>query len=154
MLALSFILSWVVASTSAEGPDAANVLGSALQVCSTEPMTGFFRNGRCTTGPSDRGVHVVCAEVTDAFLEFSRGRGNDLVSPAPEHRFPGLKAGDRWCLCAARWKEAMEAGAAPSIVPSATHEAALRIISPEDLENHALPSEPPTAPTDEAAPAR
>ncbi|MFK7986647.1 MAG: DUF2237 family protein [Sandaracinaceae bacterium] len=104
---------------------ALNVLGEPLAVCSTAPRTGYFRSGRCETGPMDRGVHVVCAEVTDAFLEYSRGRGNDLIRARPSYGFPGLSAGDRWCLCADRWREADEAGVAPPVVLDATHAAAL-----------------------------
>ncbi len=105
-----------------------NVLGTPLQVCSTDPMTGWTREGVCTTGPRDTGVHVVCAEMTNAFLEFTKERGNDLSTPSPQFGFPGLEAGDRWCLCAARWDEAKDAGVAPPAVLDATHEAALRIV--------------------------
>lgn len=97
-------------------------------------MTGFYRTGSCDTGPEDRGVHVVCAQMTPAFLNFSRDRGNDLITPIPEYNFPGLKAGDRWCLCATRWQEAYEAGVAPPVVLEATHEAALNYVSLEDLQ--------------------
>ncbi|MEM6295125.1 MAG: DUF2237 domain-containing protein [Myxococcota bacterium] len=107
--------------------------GGALATCSTDPMTGWTRDGTCNTGPEDRGVHVVCAEMTDAFLSFTKARGNDLSTPHPEYRFPGLVPGDRWCLCAARWKEAHEAGVAPPAVLDATHAAALRIVEPERL---------------------
>lgn len=116
---------------------ALNVRGEPLEVCSTEPRTGYFRSGRCETGPLDRGVHVVCAEVTDAFLEYSRDRGNDLIRPRPSYGFPGLTAGDRWCLCADRWREADEAGVAPPVVLEATHAAALRRVSEERLVRHA-----------------
>jgi uncharacterized protein (DUF2237 family) len=115
-----------------------NVLGEDLDVCGCSPKTGYFRTGSCETGPQDRGSHVVCAEVTEAFLEFTRSKGNDLRSPAPEFNFPGLKPGDRWCLCAHRWKEALDAGVAPPIVLAATHQAALRHVSLEDLKSHAL----------------
>jgi len=101
-------------------------------------MTGFFRNGCCHTGPEDVGRHVVCARVTHAFLEFSRARGNDLSTPMPNFGFPGLKPGDQWCLCAARWQEALEGGAAPQVVLAATHEAALEIVSLQDLKKHAV----------------
>ncbi len=110
-----------------------NVRGGALAVCSTDPMTGWTRDGTCNTGPEDRGVHVVCAEMTEDFLSFTKARGNDLSTPHPEYRFPGLVPGDRWCLCAARWKEAHEAGKAPPPVLDATHAAALRIVEPERL---------------------
>lgn len=120
-----------------------NVLGGALQSCSTDPMTGFFRDGCCRTGPDDLGSHTVCTRVTDAFLEFSRERGNDLTTPLPEYGFPGLKPGDRWCLCAARWREALEAGCAPAVVLEATHERALEVCRLEDLRAHAVAGERP-----------
>ena len=107
------------------GGGARNVLGEPLETCSTQPMTGFFRDGCCNTSAEDRGSHTVCASVTDEFLAFSRARGNDLSTPMPQHGFPGLKAGDRWCLCAARWQEAFAAGKAPRVNLRATHEAAL-----------------------------
>lgn len=115
-----------------------NVLGGELQVCCTEPMTGFYRNGYCETGANDRGVHVVCAEVTEAFLAFTASRGNDLSTPAPAFGFPGLKPGDKWCLCVARWKEALEANVAPPVVLSATHEAALQQVTLDELKQYAL----------------
>jgi len=96
-------------------------------------MTGFYRDGCCNTGPQDRGLHVVCAVVTEEFLAFSKGRGNDLSTPRPEYRFPGLEGGDQWCLCALRWKEAFEAGVAPGVRLEATHEKALEVIEFEDL---------------------
>ncbi len=111
-----------------------NVLGEPLEDCSHDPLTGFFRNGCCATGPQDRGLHVVCAEVTDDFLRFSAARGNDLVTPRPEFGFPGLRAGDRWCLCAARWQEAFDAGCAPKVRLRATHQDALQIIALDDLK--------------------
>lgn len=117
--------------------DMLNVLGTELQECSTDPMTGFFRNGCCATGPQDRGSHTVCVRVTQEFLEFSKSRGNDLMTPVPQFEFPGLKAGDQWCLCAARWKEAFEAGVAPRVMLLATHEAALKIIPLDDLKQMA-----------------
>jgi uncharacterized protein (DUF2237 family) len=115
-----------------------NVFGERLEVCCTSPMTGFYRNGACETGPNDVGTHVVCAEVTQEFLDFTRARGNDLSTPAPSHGFLGLKPGDRWCLCASRWKEAFDAGLAPPVFLSATHEATLQHISLQDLKKHAL----------------
>lgn len=101
-------------------------------------MTGFYRDGFCRTGPGDTGLHTVCAEMTAEFLEFSRKRGNDLVTPAPEWDFPGLKPGDRWCLCVTRWKEAHDAGVAPPVSLRATHESALEWVDLEDLRDHAL----------------
>lgn len=115
---------------------ARNVLGERLRTCGTQPKTGFFRTGSCETGPGDTGSHTVCAEVTDAFLVYTRAMGNDLSSPSPRFGFAGLKPGDRWCLCAHRWKEAMEAGIAPPVVLEATHEAALRQVTLEDLKRH------------------
>jgi hypothetical protein len=101
-------------------------------------MTGFYRNGACETGPEDFGSHTVCAVMTTEFLEFSRSRGNDLSTPAPENDFPGLRPGDRWCLCAPRWQEAFETGSAPRLVLGATHEGALRFAALEDLKRHAI----------------
>ena len=115
-----------------------NVLGGTLLPCSTDPMTGFFRDGCCRTGPDDAGSHTVCARVTAAFLAFSRSRGNDLSTPHPEYGFPGLKPGDRWCLCAPRWQEAFEAGMAPKVVLEATHSRALEYCRLEDLRAHAV----------------
>jgi uncharacterized protein len=117
---------------------ARNVLGGELEPCGTDPLTGFYRDGCCETGPDDAGVHVVCAEVTDAFLAFSRSRGNDLVTPQPAFGFAGLRDGDRWCLCASRWAEALEAGVAPPVRLEATHARALEWIDLADLEAHAL----------------
>ena len=115
-----------------------NVLGGTLQPCSTRPLTGFYRDGCCNTGYEDTGIHVICAQMTDEFLAFSKQAGNDLSTPMPEFGFPGLKAGDRWCLCAGRWKEAFDAGAAPRVVLAATHEEALAIVPLEALKRHAL----------------
>jgi uncharacterized protein len=114
-----------------------NVLGTALEPCCFEPLTGFYRDGHCHTGADDRGVHVVCAVMSDEFLAFTKSQGNDLSSPKPMFGFPGLKAGDRWCLCADRWQEALAAGVAPPILLNATHEAALRTIDLDVLEQHA-----------------
>src|SRR5512134_539062 len=108
--------------------DDRNVLGGPLAPCSMEPRTGFFRDGCCNTGPDDVGLHVVCARVTRAFLEFARRQGNDLITPVPEYRFPGLKPGDRWCVCAATWRQAYEAGIAPPVVLAATHEETLAVV--------------------------
>lgn len=115
-----------------------NVLGEPLLPCSDNPVTGFFRDGCCNTSKEDIGMHVVCVRVTRKFLEFSRFRGNDLSTPVPEFGFPGLKPGDQWCLCAARWQEALEAGVAPRVVLQATHAAALKVVRLEDLKKHAL----------------
>ncbi|NWF79101.1 MAG: DUF2237 domain-containing protein [Chloroflexi bacterium] len=127
-------------TTNGRHPDSAarNVLGGPLATCSVQPLTGFYRTGCCDTGPDDVGVHVVCARVTAEFLAFSRSRGNDLSTPRPEYGFPGLQPGDRWCLCAARWQEALEAGVAPPVVLAATHEAALAVVQRADLLRHAL----------------
>lgn len=120
---------------------AKNILGTDLQPCSTDPMTGFYRTGCCDTGESDSGVHVVCAVMTQEFLEFSRRRGNDLITPRREYRFPGLSAGDRWCLCASRWEEARREGFAPPVVLEATHIAALEFCNEDDLRRHAVSME-------------
>jgi uncharacterized protein (DUF2237 family) len=111
-----------------------NVLGTPLQTCCTDPMTGFYRDGRCETGLEDHGTHVICAEMTEAFLTFTRSKGNDLSTPRPEYRFPGLKPGDKWCLCALRWREAFAENAAPPVVLERTHEKALEFVSLEDLK--------------------
>ena len=118
--------------------DDTNVLGGRLEPCSVEPRTGFFRDGCCNTGPDDLGLHVVCASVTAKFLAFSAESGNDLSTPQPEVGFPGLKPGDRWCLCAGRWREALDAGVAPPVVLSATHEEALAVVALDDLKRHAI----------------
>ncbi len=115
-----------------------NVLGGTLLICSADPMTGFFRNGCCDTAPEDVGSHTVCAVMTDEFLAFSKQAGNDLSTPHPEFGFPGLKAGDHWCLCAPRWQEALEAGAAPKVVLKATAEGALRHCALVDLTRYAV----------------
>jgi uncharacterized protein (DUF2237 family) len=115
-----------------------NVLGGLLQPCSERSLTGYYRDGCCNTGDDDLGVHVACVQVTAEFLEFSKSRGNDLTTPRPEFGFPGLKPGDRWCLCAARWMEALAAGVAPRIVLSATHEAMLEYASLSMLKRYAL----------------
>jgi hypothetical protein len=117
---------------------ARNVLGTALLPCSVAPLTGFFRDGCCNTGPMDHGLHAVCAEMTAEFLAFSRQRGNDLSTPRPEYGFAGLSPGDRWCLCAARWEEARQAGVPPPVLLEATHEAALAVVRLEDLRAHAI----------------
>jgi len=117
---------------------ALNVFGEPLTPCGLDPVTGFFRDGCCNTGYEDAGIHVVCARMTREFLEFSKKRGNDLSTPAPESGFPGLKPGDRWCLCVGRWKEALDAGAAPPVILAATHEEALAVVALEDLKRHAI----------------
>ncbi len=120
------------------GNPSRNVLGGKLESCSIKPMTGFFRNGCCDTAPSDVGSHTVCVVATAEFLAFSKARGNDLSTPVPEFEFPGLKPGDRWCLCAPRWQEALEAGQAPRVVLRATHEGALRYCALADLKRYAI----------------
>lgn len=114
-----------------------NVLGGPLKDCCRSPVTGFFRNGRCDTCAGDLGLHVVCVEVTRQFLEFSVQAGNDLSSPNEAYEFPGLVPGDRWCLCASRWKQAYDAGVAPPVILGATHEAALLVVPLEALQEHA-----------------
>ncbi len=120
--------------------DAKNVIDGNLEVCCTSPMTGFYRDGLCRTGGQDFGSHVVCAQVTSEFLEFTKSRGNDLSTAVPDFNFPGLKPGDRWCLCASRWQEALEAGVAPPVILSATHARALEVVSLDELKKHALTS--------------
>jgi hypothetical protein len=115
-----------------------NVFGEPLQTCSAAPLTGFFRNGCCDTSDQDVGSHTVCVVMTDGFLRFSKERGNDLSTPMPEFGFSGLKAGDRWCLCAPRWQEAFEAGQAPRVVLRATHQGALDYCALADLKRHAI----------------
>jgi uncharacterized protein (DUF2237 family) len=117
---------------------ALNVLGGPLTACSFSPLTGYFRDGCCNTDENDRGTHVVCAKVTAEFLNYSLARGNDLITPRPESRFAGLKPGDRWCLCALRWKEALSAGVAPPVWLEATHAKALELVTLEELRLHAL----------------
>jgi uncharacterized protein (DUF2237 family) len=117
---------------------ALNVLGTALAPCSLDPVTGFYRDGCCQTGYEDVGIQVICAQMTKDFLEFSRRHGNDLSTPAPERGFPGLKPGDRWCVGAGRWREALEAGIAPPVILAATHEEALAVVSLDELKRHAL----------------
>jgi uncharacterized protein len=115
-----------------------NVLGTELQICCTSPMTGFFRTGMCVTGPQDRGTHVVCAQVTAEFLTFTKSQGNDLSMPVPGSSFPGLNPGDKWCLCASRWKQALDAGVAPPVDLMATHENAIEFVSLADLQQHEI----------------
>ena len=113
-----------------------NILGTELQSCCADPVTGFFRDGFCRTNKMDHGTHVICAVVTDEFLEFTKSKGNDLSTPRPEYQFPGLKAGDGWCLCAMRWKEAHDAGVAPPLKPESTHEKTLELIDKRSLEKY------------------
>ena len=115
-----------------------NILGTELIPCSTDPMTGYFRDGCCETGPTDRGRHIVCAVMTDEFLAFSKAQGNDLSTPRPEYRFSGLKAGDRWCLCLERWKDAHRAGMAPKVVLESTPEIALERVKFEVFEGYGV----------------
>lgn len=115
-----------------------NILGTELLPCSKDPMTGFYRDGCCETGPQDRGRHIVCAVMTEKFLNYSKAQGNDLTTPRPEYQFAGLKAGDQWCLCLERWREALNADCAPQIIMDATHEIALERISLETFEKFAV----------------
>ncbi len=117
---------------------AKNVLGTELQPCCFKPLTGFYRDGFCNTGGTDYGVHTVCVVMTEEFLRFSVAAGNDLVTPMPEHGFPGLKPGDRWCLCAQRWTEALQAGAAPQVVLESTHMSTVEFASLVDLKSHSF----------------
>lgn len=118
-------------------PKATNVLGGQLQTCSTDPMTGWFRNGCCDTGPGDRGLHLVCCHVTAEFLAHQKSIGNDLTTPMPMYDFPGLKPGNRWCVCVTRWAESLEAGMACPVVLEATHISTLEFVSLDDLKAHA-----------------
>jgi uncharacterized protein (DUF2237 family) len=119
-------------------PKALNVLGGPLECCCTDPMTGFYRDGSCHSGDDDAGMHTVCVCVSESCLEFSRARGNDLSTPVPAYAFPGLSPGDRWCLCAGRWKEAFDAGVAPQVILESTHAKTLRVVRLEDLMAHAV----------------
>ena len=118
-------------------PSARNVLGTPLEPCSFDPLTGFYRNGCCDTGREDVGLHLVCIRATAEFLRFSRRVGNDLSTPVPAYDFPGLQPGDRWCLCVERWKEALQAGQAPKVILAATHISTLEFVSLEELQAHA-----------------
>lgn len=124
-----------------------NVLGLPLAACSADPMTGFYRDGRCLVGDEDGGVHGVCAELDDAFLAYTAAQGNELRRPIPAFDFPGLKAGDRWCVCAWRWLEAFEAGVAPPVVLASTHHEVLRVVKLRDLIEHAV--DPPASGLDD-----
>jgi uncharacterized protein len=119
-------------------PAAKNVLGGTLESCCTDPVTGFYRDGRCRTGPQDTGSHTVCARVTAEFLAFSKKNGNDLSTQQPEYDFPGLKPGDKWCVCVRRWEEAFLAGVAPPVILAATHERALDVVELNELKAFAL----------------
>ena len=123
-----------------------NVLGGPLGICSENPVTGYYRTGCCETGPGDFGLHTVCAIMTDEFLNFSRNAGNDLMTPRPEFGFAGLKAGDQWCLCAGRWKEAFEAGKAPQVVLASTNIITLQVVSLDDLKSKAIDAPPKDTP--------
>jgi uncharacterized protein len=116
--------------------EATNVVGGKLETCCTSPMTGYYRDGKCNTGGGDFGAHTVCAQLTEEFLQFTKSNGNDLSTPVPEFNFPGLKPGDCWCLCASRWKEAMDAGVAPPVVLAATHALTLEYVSLDELKQH------------------
>lgn len=118
--------------------EARNVLGEQLEICCTNPMTGFYRDGKCSTGAGDVGAHIVCAQMTAEFLEFTRSRRNDLSTPVPAFNFPGLKPGDRWCLCASRWKEALDAGVAPPVVLASTHASAVEYVSLSELKQYGI----------------
>jgi uncharacterized protein len=115
-----------------------NVLGGKLELCCADPMTGFYRDGFCYTGGQDFGAHVICAQVTAEFLDFTKALGNDLSTPVPAFGFPGLKPGDRWCLCALRWQEALDAGVAPPVILEATHARALEVVSLDELKQYAV----------------
>ncbi|AFZ47958.1 Protein of unknown function DUF2237 [Cyanobacterium stanieri PCC 7202] len=115
-----------------------NVLGKPLETCCQSPMTGFYRNGCCDTGAEDFGLHTVCAQVSAEFLEYSKNKGNDLITPMPMYNFPGLKPGDKWCLCVSRWQEALEAGVAPPIILASTHEKTLQFVPLEVLQEHSI----------------
>ncbi|RAP32525.1 DUF2237 domain-containing protein [Candidatus Marinamargulisbacteria bacterium SCGC AG-410-N11] len=118
--------------------DSVNVYNKPLRACCMSPMTGFYRNGCCDTSTQDHGMHTVCVIVSTQFLEFSKAKGNDLITPIPEYQFPGLKEGDKWCLCALRWREAYDAGVAPKVIISATHKQTLEVIELELLEQFAI----------------
>lgn len=122
-----------------------NVLGTELESCSTSPLTGFYRNGCCDTGAEDAGIHTICTQVTAEFLAFSKAQGNDLSTPMPQYGFEGLKPGDRWCVCATRWRDAFEAGVAPPVVLGATHVATLEWVDEAALRAHAVTPRPDDA---------
>ena len=129
-----------MSSTNGNGhhPKPKNVLGGELQSCCTDPMTGFYRDGYCKTGPDDTGRHTICIVATEEFLAYSKSVGNDLSTPMPQYAFPGLKEGDKWCLVAMRWQQALEADMAPNVVLAATHESALQFAKLSDLKKYAI----------------
>ena len=131
-------MSYTNGNGNGHRPKPKNVLGGELKSCCTDPMTGFYRDGYCRTGADDTGRHTVCILATDEFLAFSKAAGNDLSTPMPQYAFPGLQEGDKWCLCMLRWREALNAGMAPQVYLEATHEAALTVVSLEDLRAHAV----------------
>lgn len=131
-------MSYTNGNGNGHHPKPKNVLGSELKSCCTDPMTGFYRDGLCRTGADDTGRHTVCILATDEFLSFSKSAGNDLSTPMPQYAFPGLQEGDKWCLCMLRWREALQADMAPQVYLEATHEAALTVVSLEDLKRHAV----------------
>jgi uncharacterized protein (DUF2237 family) len=130
-----------ITNGNGHNPKPKNVLGGELEVCCKDPMTGFYRDGYCRTGIEDGGRHTVCIVATDEFLAYSKRAGNDLSTPRPEFAFPGLKAGDKWCLVAVRWRQALEDGMAPRVVLEATHEATLQVVELDDLKKYAVDSE-------------
>ncbi|MEO7660256.1 MAG: DUF2237 domain-containing protein [Pyrinomonadaceae bacterium] len=134
-------MSYTNGNGNGHKPTPKNVLGGELKSCCTDPMTGFYRDGYCRTGVDDTGRHTVCILATDDFLAFSKSAGNDLSTPMPQYSFPGLKHGDKWCLCMLRWREALNAGKAPQVFLDATHEAALTVVSLDDLKRHAVDSD-------------
>lgn len=142
---LGLLLAFVTAAAMATAQ--LNVLGEPLQPCSVDPLTGYFRDGSCRTDDMDTGTHVICARVTEPFLAYSKSKGNDLITPRPDYRFPGLEPGDRWCLCALRWKEALRAGVAPPVVLDATHERALEYVELDELRSYAVPAGDDASPT-------
>ena len=133
-----FLTILIISKVSMADKNQKNVLGDPIKICSVKPMTGFFRDGFCRTGDSDTGSHVVAAIIDQKFLDYTKSKGNDLETPQPQYNFSGLKPGDRWCVCATRWSEALKAGAAPAIDLEATHEKALKYISIETLKKHKL----------------
>lgn len=134
-------MSYTNGNGNGHHPKPKNVLGGELKICCSDPMTGFYRDGYCRTGADDTGRHTVCIRATDEFLSFSKAAGNDLSTPMPQYAFPGLQNGDKWCLCMLRWREALQADMAPQVYLDATHEAALTVVSLEDLKRHAVDSD-------------
>ena len=140
MLTLNFVFMLITSLLQSGQAPPVNVLGTNLEACCYKPMTGFYRDGFCNTGPQDYGSHTVCVILTEEFLSFSSSCGNDLVTPNPRYGFPGLKPGDQWCLCAVRWKEAEEAGMACQVILESTHIAALQVIELDVLKKYAVTS--------------